>query len=413
MPGIYEKIQNEESTLKVRIYSLFAFESSFLFYYLMGTIAPKHVDWFSGRIIIALLSIIIFICSFIESISFTTKRLFIIFLSQAYILLYIYLLQLNAWSVFHRWSYFVVISIITTSVFTWRDYVFAATTALVLPIIVGFFSPLSSLELIHFHTTNLVTLAVIGIAIRSNFKYRQQVIKLTNNLAQNSKMVALGEMSAGLSHEINNPLAIITTSADQLEFGMENPNENKEMIQISTERILRASKRIARIIQGLHDFSQGDSNEFPQRLNVQNLIDDAINLCSERFKSKGIELLQEIPTSEIFCFGQRAQLTQLLINILNNAFDAVVVTASPQIRIKVLVQDDTIFISVLDNGPGVPAQIESRIMQPFFTTKPTGQGTGLGLSISLGIARSNRGDLYLDRSQGNSCFTIQLPQIIA
>lgn len=323
--------------------------------------------------------------------------------------MYFYLLTLNEWSVFHRWSYFVVIAIMATIGLTWRDYIYTAIIALLLPVAFGPFGPLTALALVHFHAANIVTFIVIGITLKSNFEYRDQVIKLTDNLVQNSKMTALGQMSSGVSHEINNPLAIITNSADQIEDSLEDGQKNKVMVQSSLDKINKAVNRIARIVQGLHSFSQGDSSEAFSRVDTREIITNACELYFEKFRTSGIDLQTTLPDQPVMAFCQKNQLTQLLSNLLLNAFDACVKVPKPQIKIILTTENGDLKISVLDNGPGVSKAIENQIMQPFFTTKDIGQGTGLGLSIALGIARSNNGELYLDRKVSPSCFTLKLP----
>ena len=396
MSSVFEKIKNDESFLKLRIFSICAIVSSFLFYYFMTNIDSSHLDWFPGRVAVAFISLAGFIFSYLKTTPFPMRRYFVNLISLGYIVMYLYLLQLNNWSVFHRWSYFVVIAIMATIVFSWKDYIYTALAGLILPVIAGFWSPLSLLELIHFHAANFVTFFVIGLTIRANFRYRDEVVNLTNSLVQNSKMIALGEMSSGLSHEINNPLTIITNGTAQIESYISEPEKNKSLIQIALERMTKASYRIAAITQGLHDFSQSDSYENFKKNDVLEIIAAAVDLCEEKFKVSGITLEQEISVSKAICFCQRLQLTQVLLNLLNNAYDACKNTPHPKIKITLKIQNRVIKVSVMDSGPGVPPEIEDMIMQPFFTTQTVGKGTGLGLSIALGIAQSNNGSLYLD-----------------
>lgn len=409
MSGLFEKIHHDQSVLKLKILSICAFISTFTFFYFMVNIDPSHKDWFLGRVIIAIFSVIAFVASLIPSTSFTRRRYCVNMLIWSYVVMYFYLLTLNEWSVFHRWSYFVVIAIMATVGLTWRDYIYTAILALLMPVFFGPFGPLTALALVHFHAANIVTFIVVGITIKSNFEYRDQVIKLTDNLVQNSKMTALGQMSSGISHEINNPLAIITNSADQIEDSLEDGQKNKAMVQSSLAKINKAVNRIARIVHGLHNFSQGDSSEAFSRVDTREIITNACELYFEKFRTSGIDLQTTLPEKPVMAFCQKNQLTQLLSNLLLNAYDACVKAPKPQIKVILTTENGDIKISVIDNGPGISKAIENQIMQPFFTTKDIGQGTGLGLSIALGIARSNNGELYLDRAVSASCFTLKLP----
>ncbi len=411
MPSVLEKIQDDEAFQKLRIFSICALISSFAFYFFMTLIDPNHRDWFTGRIIVAMLALFGLIASFNRKATLAHRRFILNLISIGYIVMYLYLLTINDWSVFHRWSYFVVIAIMATIVMSWRDYLYTAAVGFFLPVVAGFFSPLTYLELIHFHAANFVTFFVIGLTIRANFQYRNQVVKLTNSLVQNSKMVALGEMSAGLSHEINTPLAIISNSSAQIELAlaMPEPKSAVSTANAALEKINKAVYRIARVVQGLHDFSQGSSKEIIRNIDLKNVVRDAVELHAEKFRLNGIELIQNITSDPTICHGQYAQLIQALTNLLNNAHYACLNVSNPQVTIALVADRDIAKISVCDNGVGIPPEIEQQIMQPFFTTKPIGTGTGLGLSIALGIAKSNQGDLYLDRSFSNTCFTLKLP----
>lgn len=409
MHGLFEKIHHDQSVLKLKIFAICALVSTFTFFYFMVNIDPSHKDFFSGRFIIAIISTIGLTASFIPSTSFVRRRYCVNMISWGYIIMYFYLLTLNDWSIFHRWSYFVVIAIMATVGLTWRDYIYTAIIALLLPVIFGPFGPLTALAQVHFHAANFVTFIVIGLTIKSNFEYRDEVIKLTDSLVQNSKMAALGQMSSGVSHEINNPLAIIANCAEQIELSLENGQKNKVAVQTSLDKINKATYRIARIVKGLYNFSQGDSSETFTRVDTREIITDACELYLEKFRTSGIDLHYTLPEQPIMAFCQRAQLTQLLSNLLLNAYDACAKRPHPQIKVILTTDNSDIKISVIDNGPGVPKAIENQIMQPFFTTKDIGQGTGLGLSIALGIARSNNGDLYLDRKVSPSCFTLKIP----
>jgi signal transduction histidine kinase len=408
-PTIFEQIENDESFLKLRIFAISAFISSFIFYYFMTLIDPSHVDWLPGRLAVSAISAIVIAGSFYERTTFFMRRIYLNSISIAYILMYLFLLSINDWSLFHRWSYFVVIAIMATVVFSWTDYIYTAGIGLILPIFAGYFGPLSFLELVHFHAANFVTFFVIGLTVRANFKYRDQVYSLTKGLIQNSKMIALGEMSAGISHEINNPLAIITNSAAQIELSIHDVDRSKQTVISALEKISKAVQRIVKIVQGLHDFSQGDSTEEFQKVDLRRIVCEAINLSNDKFSSGGVKIIQEITQAPATSHGQTGQLVQVMLNLIGNAYDACIGVKEAQVTIRLTTIKNQILISVSDNGPGVAPEIESQIMQPFFTTKPIGKGTGLGLSTSLGIAKYHKGELYLDRTVSDSCFTLKLP----
>lgn len=138
-------------------------------------------------------------------------------------------------------------------------------------------------------------------------------------------------------------------------------------------------------------------------------LEECVTLTTERFKAKGIRLYVDIKGQEMLVNGRDYQISQILINLLNNAYDAVDRIDLPEIHISAFNRGDNVVVQCWDTGPGVSDEVEEKIMLPFFTTKPTGTGTGLGLSISLGIAKVHGGSLSLNRSVANSCFELSLP----
>jgi C4-dicarboxylate-specific signal transduction histidine kinase len=264
------------------------------------------------------------------------------------------------------------------------------------------------LELIHFHAANFTTLFVMGITIRANFRYRTEVTQLTKGLIQNSKMAALGEMSAGVAHEVNNPLAIIVTCLTNLEAALKT-GDSQQKIESSISKIRAATSRITRIVQGLLNFSREEGVGQFKLTDLREVANGALDLCHEKFRSEGIELIYQDPDSAVICNCDRYQILQILINLLNNAFDSCRTVPEPKIEMLLEKDSDYAMFVVKDNGPGVPPEIENQIMEPFFTTKEIGHGTGLGLSISLGLAKAHRGTLFLDRKISNSAFKLRLP----
>ena len=231
-------------------------------------------------------------------------------------------------------------------------------------------------------------------------------------MIQSSKMASLGEMSAGVSHEINNPLAIIQGSAfraiQNLALG---PSKGDE-VEGDLNRIIQNCDRIARIVRGLRAFSRSVDHEPFIPTPLETVVDDVLNLAHERFKSKGIVLEVDLRAHDIIdC--RPVQLGQVLMNLLNNAYDAVSEQNERNRRISIKSRSlgDSVEISVEDSGPGIPLEVQNRILEPFFTTKEIGKGTGLGLSISKGIIESHRGRLSFKSVAGRTSFVIELPII--
>lgn len=231
----------------------------------------------------------------------------------------------------------------------------------------------------------------------------------TQQLINQSKFSALGEMAAGLAHEINNPLAVISGKAGQLKRSINSPNFEIDKISAGLENIENTAFRISRIIKGLKDFSRNSDHTPKQNTQLSTIINETLDLCRERFNHHGVELrVGLIPDISVYC--RNVQISQVLLNVLNNAFDAVVDTQEKWVKLDIENHDNKLVIRILDSGPGVKTEIRNKIMMPFFTTKDVGKGTGLGLSISKGIIEDHQGAFYLDPHHERTCFVVELPK---
>lgn len=225
-----------------------------------------------------------------------------------------------------------------------------------------------------------------------------------------SKMSALGEMSGGIAHEINNPLAIIHGRASQLRKLADAGRLSLEEVAKSAERIEATALRISRIVKSLRAFAREADQDPLQPACIKDIVDDTIELCRERLHNVGIHLIIDPILTDLLIFCRPVQICQVLLNLISNAQDAVEQATERWIRVSADRGIGFVELSVTDSGPGIPVPIREKILQPFFTTKEVGKGTGLGLSVSKGIIESHRGELILDSDCGNTRFVIRLPQ---
>ena len=238
---------------------------------------------------------------------------------------------------------------------------------------------------------------------------KEEALKLAQaKLVSYAKMATLGEMASGIAHEINNPLAIIVGKTGLLIRQMKTGSVDSIKVESDLETISNTAYRIAKIIKGLAAFSRNSENDPLEPSRVSKIIEDTISLCGERLKNHGVEVRVYCEDdSTIEC--RAAQISQVLMNLIGNAFDAIESQSKKWIEIHAAREDNQVKIRVIDSGTGIPPQIVDRMMNPFFTTKEVGRGTGLGLSISKGIAESHRGALVYDPSCLNTCFELKLP----
>ncbi|HND85185.1 MAG TPA: ATP-binding protein, partial [Pseudobdellovibrionaceae bacterium] len=243
-----------------------------------------------------------------------------------------------------------------------------------------------------------------------------QVAVENKTLAQNlqakfeeaSQITVLGEMTAGIAHEINNPLSIIIGKTQILLSRLEKGGLDMDYLRESLTAIQRTSERTAKIVKGLKALSRRGEADPKATIDLSVIVENSLEISRERFKSHSIDLLVD-PVPELTVRCREVQISQVLINLINNAHDAIRGTDNPWVRVSFSQQNDVIDILVLDSGSGIPKEIADKLMTPFFTTKPAGKGTGLGLSISKKIVQDHDGDLFVDHSKVNTCFVIRLP----
>ncbi|MGG2481948.1 sensor histidine kinase [Brevibacillus borstelensis] len=250
----------------------------------------------------------------------------------------------------------------------------------------------------------------VGVSVENMilFKDVSEKVKIEAQLVQSAKMAAIGEMAAGVAHELNSPLTAILGNIQLL------------MREIKTEPysqmmndIYQCGVRSKKIIQNLLTFSRQEEYPF-ERLNMNDLVEDVLGLIGYQLTVSGVTIAKKRSDKPLLFRGSRHQIEQIIINLLLNARDALQGVPSPTIAIETfqtfLPEGPFVGLSVHDNGVGIEKEHLPQIFHPFFTTKEQAKGTGLGLSVSLGIAESHDGKLMAQSEAGKfSCFTLLLP----
>ncbi len=235
--------------------------------------------------------------------------------------------------------------------------------------------------------------------------------KMEQSLLANEKLASIGLLSAGVAHEINNPIMGVINYAQY----MIDENEGDESANEIPNRILKESKRIANIVRCLLSFSRIDTDE-KSSLSLETLLVDTLNLFTTEIRKNDIDLQVFNTINGEYLYGNGQQLQQVLMNLVSNAIYAVNAksTASKfkkQIRIECLEDSGKIKIIVFDNGIGISKEILTRIYDPFFTTKPLSKGTGLGLSIVHGIIQNHGGSIHFESVENQqTTVTVILPK---
>jgi C4-dicarboxylate-specific signal transduction histidine kinase len=250
---------------------------------------------------------------------------------------------------------------------------------------------------------------LMGFAIERH-EAEELILQQQMKLIASSRLVALGEMAAGVDHEINNPLTLIHGYAQKLEFLASRGQLDVEALRDHAKTIKIGAQRIHKIVKGLRAIAREGENDPFRETALQTILDETLELCRERILQNGIQLTVD-PLPEGLTLECRAvQISQVILNLLNNSFDALQSVDVRWIRLSVDANPESITLAVTDSGPGVPVEIREKIMMPFFTTKKATDGTGLGLSISRSIIAAHQGDFYLDATCSETRFVCVLPR---
>lgn len=228
-------------------------------------------------------------------------------------------------------------------------------------------------------------------------------------LAQSARMSSLGQMAGGVAHEINNPLAIISGRAEILRLLLNADDLDRKQAIENIDKIQTTVQRIAKIIRGLRSVVREAPNEPGVLYNIAQVFQDTLELCASRFQSHDVRLIYSPDIGQnIDVVGHPEQLTQVLLNLLNNAFDAVEEQKEKWVEIVSYKQNNRVIIEVSDSGPGISPANQLSLFDPFFTTKEVGKGTGLGLTISKSIIENQGGRLYIETNRTHTTFVIEL-----
>jgi len=253
----------------------------------------------------------------------------------------------------------------------------------------------------------------------------QELKETQQQLIIREKLASLGNLVAGVAHEINNPIGAIHSSSDVVDRSLEkitsilehcrtrediddNPQFKKSFVTIQRNNriILEGSKRVAHIVKSLKTFARLDEATY-QKANIHEGLESTLELLYHEYKNKAevVKEFGDIP--EIYCYPN--ELNQVFMNILSNAVDAI--QEDGMIKISTFQEQGNIVVEISDNGNGIPAEKIDKIFDPGFTTKGVGVGTGLGLSISHNIIKKHQGRILVDSEVGKgTVFRVVLPQ---
>lgn len=244
-------------------------------------------------------------------------------------------------------------------------------------------------------------------SVRFDITERKKMESVMINL---EKMATLGEMSAVIAHEINNPLTVIQLSIDSLKRDLISSNTTNEEIEKKINKIHTSVGRMSKLVRGLKTFSRTSEQEDFAEINLKTFLDEVLSFSKSKYSTAGILFkTNEFPDILLECIPD--QISQVLLNLLNNAYDAIIELPIKWVELTISIdkKNNEAIFSIKDSGAGIPPQIAHKILDPFFTTKDVGKGTGLGLSISKAIIEEHAGTLSLDKKSTNTNFIFKIP----
>ena len=257
-----------------------------------------------------------------------------------------------------------------------------------------------------------------------------------SQLLQREKMASIGQLAAGIAHEINNPVGFIHSNLSTLAKYLERfteymaaqqaacadlAEEQRHSLSVKAKTLkidyvtadakelirecLEGTDRVKEITMNLKNFSRVDHQE-QQAANLNTCLEETLRIVWNELKYKATVIKEYGDLPKTVCYPQ--QLNQVFVNLLVNASQALI--DKGEIRIRTWADESSIFIAISDTGPGIPEEIRHRLFEPFFTTKEVGKGTGLGLSISYDIVKKHGGEITIDSEEGRgTTFTVHIP----
>ena len=244
----------------------------------------------------------------------------------------------------------------------------------------------------------------------TDLKRKDELLKTQEkNLINSSRLASLGEMAAGIAHEINNPLAVIIGRCELILSDIATGTATDLEVNKSLFKINEMALRISKVVISMRKISRAEAQELASTKLID-VIEDVLNLSAEKIRHSSIEIDLSGLHQETLVQINFSQFSQVLLNLIGNSIDELQKNSDGHKKIWLSDEecDDQVIFKIKDSGAGIPQETREKLFQPFFTTKEIGKGTGLGLSISKSLMQGMGGDLVLSPDLTHSCFLLKL-----
>lgn len=232
--------------------------------------------------------------------------------------------------------------------------------------------------------------------------------KLIQESARVSKLADIGQLAAGMAHELNNPLAIMSGYLEEIESQLKEPQIEISALAENFEPVHNAAKRMKKIVSSMLAKVRNDS-QTRAVVSLKKIVDETLIFLEQMLKTQSIELETKLDPVPIFC--DQVQIDQIVTNIISNACNALDGKATPRIRVATEVRNGKVQLSIWNNGDPIPESVQEKLFTPFFTTKAVGEGTGLGLYMGYQIMKAHQGELSFESAEGKgTTFFLTFPE---
>lgn len=258
----------------------------------------------------------------------------------------------------------------------------------------------------------MITIHFVSVfVLEEHTRIREDLKKLQAENINTAKMSLIGQVTSGIAHEVNNPLAILQSNVFKMNHALKKGRLTDEKIKDHLDRMDDVITRTSEITKGMLKLSRKDNDEIVHVFDITKIVSDSMPFVSKKLENHSIDLIHHKPGHEIFITCNEVQMSQVFLNLISNAIDAIKNLENKSIEVGYIEYSDSVEIYFMDSGKGIPKKLRDSIMNPFFTTKEIGEGTGLGLSISQNIIKRHNGALQICPDSENTKFIIKLPTV--